>query len=284
MLPLSVAIHIRHTTMTPEEYQRQINLVKDRHHALDLTFEQAEKIFKYEQDKDTYSAKHIFSEWEEWDYELTTFKEILNAKQFNNYENFLKETIHRYEKCLIEQDNKGGKDIAYYEEYINFYETQFLPDFFKDPYLRLGILSAEKTKIEYLRAEYKRFLNDTKKELLVIHFRHNRIFKPNELKVTLLRHKLSYIFPNYSYFKPQMDKPTKAIAYYLSSQLRYLPDHIEELLTKKFGELKNFNERIFNKYYSNTAWQVVFGKQTAEEEEEYRRMALLLLDEEKYGS
>ena len=37
--------------MTPEEYQWHINLVKDRHQALDLTFEQAEKVYKYEQEK-----------------------------------------------------------------------------------------------------------------------------------------------------------------------------------------------------------------------------------------
>jgi hypothetical protein len=270
--------------MTPEEYQWHINLVKDRHHALDLTFEQAEKVYKYEQEKDTYSEKHFFSAWEEWDYELTTFKEILDAEQFKNYENFLKENIQRYEESLIEQDNEKDKEIAYYEEQINFYETQFLPDFFKDPFLRFGFLFNDKAKIEYLRTEYKRFLNDTKKEILTSHFRHNRTFKPNELKVALLRHKLSYIFPNYSYFKHQMDEPTKAISHFLNSKLRYLPDNIEELLTRKFGELKDFNERLFKKYYSDTrGWHVVIGKQTDEEEREHRTMTLILLDEEKYG-
>src|SRR6185312_5478736 len=102
--------------MTPEEYEWYINLVKDRHHALDLTFEQAEKVYKYEQEKDTYSEKHFFSAWEEWDYELTTFKEILDAEQFKNYENFLKENIQRYEESLIEQDKEKDKEIAYYEE------------------------------------------------------------------------------------------------------------------------------------------------------------------------
>ena len=92
--------------MTPEEYQWHINLVKDRHHALNLTFEQAEKVYKYEQDKDTYSEKHYFSAWEEWDYELSTFKEILNAEQFRNYETFLNESIRRYQQNLIELDNE----------------------------------------------------------------------------------------------------------------------------------------------------------------------------------
>ena len=270
--------------MTPEEYQWHINLVKDRHYALNLTFEQAEKVYKYEQDKDTYSDKHFFSSWEEWDYELTTFKEILDVEQFKIYENFLKKNIQNYEESLIEQDNEKDKEIAFYEEQINFYETKFLPDFFKDPLLRFGFLFNDKAKIEYLRAEYKRFLNDTKKEILSSHFRHNRTFKPNELKVALLQHKLSYLFPNYSYFKHQMDEPTKAIVYFINSKLRNLPNNIEELLTRKFGELKDFNEDLFNKYYSDTrGWYVVIGKHTDEEEKEQRTMTLLLLDEEKYG-
>jgi hypothetical protein len=270
--------------MTPEEYQWHINLVKDRHHALNLTFEQAEKVYKYEQDKDTYSEKHYFSTWEEWDYELSAFKEILNEEQFKNYETFLNESIRRYEQNLIELDNEKTNEIAYHEEQIKFYETQFLPDFFKDPFLRFGLLLNDKAKIEYLRTEYKRFLNDTKKEILTSHFRHNRTFKPNELKVALLRHKLSYFFPDYSYFKHQMDEPTKAVAHFLNSKLRYLPDNIEELLTRKFSELKDFNEKIFKKYYSDTrGWHVVIGQSTEEEEKEYRVMTLLLLDEEKYG-
>lgn len=270
--------------MTPEEYQWHINLVKDRHYALNLTFEQAEKVYKYEQDKDTYSETHYFSAWEEWDFELSVFKEILNEEQFKNYETFLEENIRRYEQNLIELDNEKTNEIAYYEEQINFYETQFLPDFFKDPFLHFGWLLNDKAKIEYLRTEYKRFLNDTKKEILTSHFRHNRTFKPNELKVALIRHKLSYIFPDYSYFKHRMDEPTKAVAHFLNLKLRYLPDNIEELLARKFNELKDFNERTFKKYYSDTrGWHVVIGKQTDEEEKEYRTMTLLLLDEEKYG-
>ena len=42
-----------------------VNLVQGRYQYLNLTYEQAEKIYKYEQDKDTYSDKHFFSAWEE---------------------------------------------------------------------------------------------------------------------------------------------------------------------------------------------------------------------------
>lgn len=270
--------------MTSEEYQWYVNLVRDRYQYLNLTYEQAEKVYKYEQDKDTYSDKHYFSAWEEWDYEFMTFEEILNDEQFKNYETFLKENIQRYEQSLIEQDNEKTNEISYHEELINFYETRFLPDFFKDPFLRFGLLSNDKAKIVYIRTEYKRFLNNTKKEILTSHFRHNRTFKPNGLKASLLRHKLLYVLPDYTYFKHQMDEPTKAVAHFLKAKLRYLPDTIEELLTRKFNELRDFNDANFKKYYSDTrGWHVVVGQPTDEEEKEHRSMILLLLDEEKYG-
>jgi hypothetical protein len=51
--------------MTTEDYQWHINLVKDRNYVLNLTFEQAEQVYKYEEDKRLYSEKHYFSAWEE---------------------------------------------------------------------------------------------------------------------------------------------------------------------------------------------------------------------------
>lgn len=58
---------------------------------------------------------------------------------------------------------------------------------------------------------------------------------------------------------------------------------MEELLVRKFNELKDFNEYVFKKYHSDPKrWQVVVGKQTDEDEKEHRAMTLLLLDEEKY--
>jgi len=266
----------------------QLKALQTRYNAtydLVLTIGQAKKIYKYEQDRDTYSDKHFFSAWEEWDYELSTFKEVLNDEQFKTYETFLKENIQRYEQNLVELDNERVSEIAYNEELIDFYETQFLPDFFKDPFLlAFCLLSADKAKIGYLRTEYKNFLNDTKKAILTNHFRHYRTFKPKELKLSLLQHKLSYIFPDYDSFKHQMDKPTLAVAHYLKTKFKYLPDSLDELLTRKYNELKEFNDTNFKKHYGEIrGWHVVIGQFTPEEEKEHRAITLLLLDQEKYG-
>jgi hypothetical protein len=271
--------------MTSEEYQWHVKLIQGRYHDLNLTYEQAEQIYKYEEDKNTYSEKHFFSAWEELDYELATFKQILNPDQLYIYESSFNEHIQRYEKELIEQDNEKSIEIAYHEELIKFYETQFLPDFFKDPFILLfGSLHTDKAKIDYLKSEYKSFLNDSKKSILTSHFRNYRTFKPNELKASLLRHKLSYILPDYSSFKHQMDEPTTAVAAYLTSMLKHYPDRIEELLTRKFEELKVFNKSSFKKYHGEPkGWHVVIGQLTPEEEKQHRIMTLLLLDKEKYG-
>jgi hypothetical protein len=274
------------TTMTSDEYQWHIKLVQDRYHAFNLTFQQAEQVYKYEVEKNNYSDKHSFSAWEEWDFELATFRQIFNEEQLTKYDAFLKENIRRYEQSLTELDGEKSNEIIYHEELIDFYETRFLPDFFKNPLLLLfSRLDRDVAKVDFLKAEYKYFLNDTKKELLTRHFRHNRTFKPNELKVSLLRHKLLYFFPDSAYFRLQMDDPTKAVANYLTSKFRYLPEEIEELLTRKFNELKEFNETIFKKHYGDTrGWHVVVKQATEEEEEkEHRTMTLLLLDKEKYG-
>lgn len=272
--------------MAPDEYQWYVKLVQDRHQYLSLTYEQAEKIYRFEQDKDIYSNKHFFSFWEERDYELATFSEILNDEQLRIYKTFFKKGIEGYERSLIELDTKKANEIAYNEELLNFYETQFFPEFFKDPFhlLHFGSFYNEKSKIEFLKAEYKRFLNDTKREILTSHFRHSRTFQPNELKVSLLRHKLSCVLPSYISFKQQMDEPTKAVTYYLKQKLRYLPDKTEELLKRKFKESKEFNKINRQKHFGKIkGWLVIAEHLTVEEEKERRRMTFLLFDKERYG-
>ncbi|MEO6720796.1 MAG: hypothetical protein ABIN67_10525 [Ferruginibacter sp.] len=272
--------------MTPEDYQWHINLVKDRNHALNLTFEQAEQVYNFEEDKSIYSDKQFFSTWEEWDYEFATFKKILNPEQFAIFQQNIKNAVESYQQSLIEQDIENLKEIEFNNETIKYYEEQFLPDLFKDPVLyTFPWLSGDKAKIDYLKAEYKMFLDDSKKEILIQHFRHNRIFKPNQLEVSLLRQKLSYLWPDYSSFKTQMDEPTKAIAEYLMHKLKYFIEKYDEFIVIKLEALKVFNKENFDNYHgeSRGGWHTIIGQPTPDEEKEYRAMCLLLLDREKYG-
>lgn len=255
----------------------------DRHHGLDLTFEQAENVYQFEQDRDRYSDKYYFSFWEEGDYDLTAFKEILNDEQLKKYGALSKENEEQYKRSLIEEDSEKTNEILYNQELLDYYENQFLPDIFKSPLIELSWLN-DKSKIEYLRAEYKRVLNDTKKELLTTHFRNYRSYKPNELKLSLLRHKLSCVLPDYGYFKHQMDQPTRVVADYLEPKTQHLPEELEQLLVKKYDALKEFNGEKVKKYFAdiNNGWHVTIAL-TQKQEKEYRSMSLLLLDREHYG-
>jgi hypothetical protein len=274
--------------MNPEEYKWHIDLVKSRFEYLNLTFEQAEKVYLHEEEKMTYSEKHFFSAWEEWDFDLSSFRKILNKGQFQDFEKRHQENIKRYEKSLIENDKPRDTDVNYNKELIDFYINEFLPGFFKSKYQQ-GFLSTSKenVKIEYLKKEYKKYLTEKRKELLTSHFRYNRSFKPNELELELLRHKVIYIIPNYLYFKQVMDKPTKAISDYLENKFQYLIDTEEKTVSEKFQELKEFNQKCFEKYYgklsSTDAYIIKAPELTSAEERIYNVMTILLLDEEKYG-
>jgi len=268
--------------MKPEDYNWQIDLVKERNYALDLTFEQAEEVYKYEQNKSIESAKHYFSVWEEWDYEETVFREILNTEQFNHYIQLSKENRLAYELSLVEHDNEKTNEFLYHEELMTFYQQEFLPELFKDRFIQFLWIRTEQNKVEYLRLEYKRFLNEIKKEILINHFRQNRTFKPNELKLSLLRHKLLSIFPDYRYFKGQMDKPTKSVVKYLKSKVKNLPGEIEQLMKRKFKELEDFNANNFKKHYGEVqGWHVVIGHTSEEEAKENHFMTLLLLEPDR---
>ena len=106
-----------------------------------------------------------------------------------------------------------------------------------------------KEKIAFLKSEYKLFLNDSKKAILAEHFRGNRSYTPNEVEATLLTHKISYLWPAYTSFKHTADEGTKAVMSYVSTNVKQLPPQIEELLTKKIGELRAFNKATSKKYY-----------------------------------
>lgn len=116
--------------MDKEENNWRVNIVKARYEYLNLTFEQAEIVYRHEEDKLQHSNKHLFSDWEDWDYDLTVFRNILNKKQLRIFEKVHDENIRRYEQGLIEQDEPREIDINYNHELIEYYEQTFHAYFF----------------------------------------------------------------------------------------------------------------------------------------------------------
>ncbi len=263
--------------MTPEEYKWTIDLVKDSHYQFKLTFEQ---------EKDLYSEEYDFSIWEEYDYMLDNFQEILNDKQFKKFIKWHKDNIKRHEKFFIESDKEQTKYIDYHKELINFYEQKYIPDFYKEKFLiqAVSLSTKNKSKISFLKDEYKSFLESQKIGFISLHYRHNKLFKPNELKATLLRHKLSYIVPNFSFFKIKMDEPTKAIAQFLLDTFHYLPERYEDFFKRKDEELSLLAEELRTKYIGEIkgGWHITITE-TEQQRKENQIMQVVLMDSEKYG-
>lgn len=272
--------------MISEEHTWDINAILARYQYLQLTIEQAEKIYQYEQMKDSHAHKHFFSPWEEWDFELTTFREILLPGQLTEFEKYQKRVVTQFKKGLVADDGLKKKNMGELQDMLDFYETSFLPTL-TGHFTRLfrARLDGDQAKVDFLKAEYSRFLNDTRSELLANHFRLNRSFMPNTLNAALLRHKLTCVVPAYYRFKHTVDKPTKATAKYLKGKLLDLPDKTEELIVNKLNELSAFQERCLEKYYYNdpSFGSLWVAKSTREEDRENLLMALLLHDANKYG-
>ncbi|GAB3901144.1 hypothetical protein GCM10028803_25290 [Larkinella knui] len=273
---------------TPKEYSRLIKLVQGRYkalHALTLTRGQAECIYKYEADKNLESKDKDFLQWEEYDFEWATYKDILTSDQFEMYEADLKTRLRNYESALVEEDNRKFHEIEYNQSLLTILEEKILPDCLNQAAaVKLTGLFQETTKIDFLKAEYKRYLNATKKMLLVDHFRFARTCMPNLLKITLLQHKLDYIWPNYFQFNQWMDEPTRATATYLRQKLYYIQDKIYDHVKTKFAELTTLNEENYRRHWGDrNGPQVTFGPSTPEDRRDHLLMSLLLLDKDQYG-
>jgi hypothetical protein len=78
-----------------------------------------------------------------WEYELSTFRKILNPEQFAISGQKMKGTVENYQQSLIEQDKENLKEIEFTKETIKYYEEQFLPGFFKDPVFCLVLKQVE---------------------------------------------------------------------------------------------------------------------------------------------
>ena len=270
--------------MTPEEYKWTINLVKDRHDQFKLTFEQAEKVYQFEKDKDLHSSEHYFSTWEEYDYMLDNFQKILNEKQLKKFFAWLNDNIKKHEEFLIKSDREQIKYIDYYNELLKFYEQHVFLDFFKEKFLKQTIsLSFEKPKVEFLKKEYKAFLDSQKAILISSHYRHSRLYQPNTLKATLLRHRLYYIIPQFSFFKAKMDEPTKVTANFLFNKFQNILERHQDFFKRQEEEHSSFINDIQSKYIGEPkGWHITITE-TKEQKRENQIMQVLLLDIEKYG-
>jgi len=218
--------------MTPQKAKIakwELEAIQNRYHAthgLNLTAGQAKLMYEYEQLRDTPSGNHYFSLWEELDFELVSFQEILTPEQFEVYKVNCQEVIRHHEEQLVLQDQEYVKYVEATKDLLRYYQKQLLPNLEKQGMIIWQAFRNDKEKVAYLKAEYKRFLEDNKKFILVNHFRNSKTFQPNLLKLSLLHHQLICMLPDYNSFQAGMDTPTRVIVEYLESKIKRGADMI----------------------------------------------------------
>jgi len=262
----------------------EISSLKSRYKetlSIELTDEQAEKVLLYEAEKSSGSSLHFFSAWEELDYEQDKFQEILTPAQFEDYLSGKPERIKWIEENLIAHDQQYLSQLSALEERITYCQETLIPALRKDLRLYSSTFSYVKEKVDFLKSEYKKYLADSKRRMLIEHYRHNRTFQPTVLKVSLLLYKQACIYPDYFAFKATMDAPTKAVADYLFERLLRISDNLQEALKDTMDKFKDFNTRNTAKHFGELkGWHATFSPYNGMEE----LMFIILLDPEKYLS
>jgi hypothetical protein len=269
--------------MTSGEYQWHVDLVKQRYAAYNLSYEQAEQVYRYEQDISACSDEHSFSVWEELDYQLTTFKEILKGEELSLFLANHQAQLQTVEKNMIEWDNNEIqlKNLEYAGMRLKYYKEVFVPSLWENENIRFfsARQSEYKEKITYLKAEYRKYLAAAKKGILVSSYRHNRTLSPNELKQQLLSNECDYIWPNYNSFYHKADIPTKSVADFLYKKISYRGTGINGFIKSSMEEsTRFFNDRFKQHFGELNNCYVVTSSLSEEEEIGNFRMNLLLMD------
>lgn len=247
--------------------------------SIELTDTQAEKVLLYEEEKGSGSSSYFFSAWEELDYEQDTFQKILTPAQFENYLSGKPGRLKQIEESLIDHDQQYLPQLNAADDRIAYYQETLIPALRKDLQLFSSIFSYEREKVDFLKSEYKKYLADSKKRMLVKHYRHNRTFQPTVLKVSLLLHKQACLYPDYFAFKSTMAVPTKAVADYLFERLLRIAENLQDALKDTIDKFKDFNTSNTAKHLGELkGWHAVLPANNSME----GLMFTILFDPEKY--
>ncbi|WP_343306839.1 hypothetical protein AAHN97_06965 [Chitinophaga niabensis] len=267
---------------TPDENKWLLQMIQSRYQAYNLSFEQAEMVNRFEQERDASSMEHFFSQWEEWDFEMVTFREILNEEQLALYLVNHEAEVKAYEKQLTEQDNSETqmKQLAYMTSILAYYRNELVPGLQKNEDLRryVTIVRMRDTKFNYLKEEFKQYLTGARKQILINHFRQNRTFRPNALKHALLMHSINDVWPDYEQFYHSMDTPTRAVADFLENKVtRYFSD-IKKILEQSLRERQGFMDSLYKEFFSHEGGWHAYIAITPEKELKTFSMSLLLME------
>jgi hypothetical protein len=262
----------------------EVNLVKDRFTYLDLSFEQAERIHAFEQEPQVFEIGIHFSDWETYDYGWYRMSKILREDQLKRYESFIGEAMVRHHEGLRKADAEKATHLLYRQKALAYiHENQFL-GLHEELITRNHLMMGVQTKVDYLKAEYSRYLSVQRKRIITEHFRHYRRTSPNELEIKLLLLDEQHIWPNYFAFKDAADAITMQMLGQLIDRFNRFPkEWINKVKTKK--EIANAHlGLLFEQLMDPTPnAYIVSAKETEKEMYDSLIFFLILVSAKKYG-
>jgi hypothetical protein len=265
-------------------HEWEVNLVRDRFQYLDLSFEQAAQIHAFETESPLFDFEFYFSDWETYDYEWYRMSRILREDQLKIYESHIGEAMVRHDEGLREADARKAKYHVYRQHALAYiHENHFLS--LQDELItRNHLMMSVRTKADYLRAEYSRYLRIQRERILTNHFRHYRRTSPNELEIQLLLLDEQHIWPNYFGFKDFADTITMEMLGQLIDRFNRLPvEWVNNIKTKK--GIANAHLRMLSEQLSDpTPHAYVFSVKQAEKDM-YDSLIffLIMVDAKQYG-
>lgn len=215
---------------------------------------------------------------------LDNFQKILDERQLKKFATWQKQNIEMHKQHLIDNDIEQEKYVAYYMEIVKFHEQKLIPEFLKEKRsIDVAVNLHDKPKVDFLKQEYQKYLNNQKLDILISHYRHNRLFAPKRLEALLLMHQLECLTPRYSSFKLHMDEPTQIVAEFLIRKFHYLPKQLEGFFKSKQEEYSSYIENIKSKYLGESKGFTVTVTETDEQQKENQIMQIILIDKAKYS-
>jgi hypothetical protein len=267
----------------------QIYFLQARMQYLELSAEQAKKILSYEQSLNLYPSvsKIYLTDFEEREYEFHVFKEILNKKQFDVYQKHFIEVMKNYTDRISEYDasDRNAKQIEYNTEQLQYYKSQFLPDFFKRLPASLVEIRRETTEVQQLKEKFRHWLKAKKIEKISLHFRHHRSYSPNRLRLQLIETEVENLIPAYDYFKSEQDRDTLTLAETVEKQkLNYIDKDLIDFFKMKFNDKFFFMNQLNKQFFPDVDFNVNEEINVSENELMLiRTMAVVLMLEGGYS-
>ena len=229
-----------------EQYSYDIKMIQDLNRDLQLSFEQAEAIHKFQKLEYFEGMNDYPTDWEAADLEKLFYKKILLPKQFEVYEGNAEVRKINHIKWLRDTEADNAIQYKMLLETIDYYKATLIPSLAAH---LIEIKSLMQKYQEQLLPKYVLFVKNIRNRALIQHVRNTRTFQPDSLETILLRAESYFVWPVYDWFRNTMDEETAKIDKQLDTALESFKDKHHDVLRFHLEALSAFQSRLNQKYY-----------------------------------